>query len=210
MAVKLENRFKLTIPDYLKRIDIVTDIETLGTSTDSQIIQLSAIAFDIETGDILSEFDLPIDISKELEMKVSGGTLEWWLNTDKDLLLDIIKRGKDRGKDLKEAIHELYFWINTMKNAVGDKNVYFWGNGIKFDNVMISTQMELYGLNYPIFYRNDRDMRTITELACTKLNITQSRFKDQFKDDSLVAHDGLDDCKWELKVISYCWNLLKK
>lgn len=64
--------------DELKREDIMTDIETLGHKSDSTIIQISAIAFDIETGEYLSVFNKVADITKNETMKVTGSTTKWW------------------------------------------------------------------------------------------------------------------------------------
>ena len=46
------------------RLDLMLDIETLGTENDQTLIQLACVAFDIRTGNIISEFNEFIDISK--------------------------------------------------------------------------------------------------------------------------------------------------
>lgn len=78
-----------------------------------------------------------------------------------------------------------------------------------FDNKLIQSKMEQYNIDYPIFYRNDRDMRTIVELAGLKLEInTEKEFREKFKDESLVAHDAFDDVKGQIKILSKAWNIL--
>lgn len=191
----------------MSRIDIMTDIETLGVHTDSHIIQISALAFDINTGEEKNKFDECVDITKSDYMNVDGSTLSWWLDTDKDLLSDIIKRGKD-GYDLENVIGMFEDWFNLISQDYDE--IYLWGNGILFDNKMIQAQFERFNLKYPIFYRNDRDMRTIVELAQVKEGLSSDEFKAKFEDDSFKKHDAFDDCRWQINVVNYCWNLLTK
>ena len=68
--------------------------------------------------------------------------------------------------------------------------------------------MQSVGLDYPIFYRNDRDMRTIIELACHKLGIEEKEFKEQNKNSELVAHDAYDDVRWQIDLVSKAYNIL--
>ena len=186
------------------RIDIMTDIETLGTNSDSTIFQISAIAFDINTGEHISEFNQIADISKNTNMNVTGDTIKWWLNTNKELLTDLLNKGEQSSDTLLFNFHS---WLEELK-APNNNDAYLWGNGILFDNKMIQHQMESIGLKYPIFYRNDRDVRTLVELASVKLGITEKELKNRFRDDSLVAHDAFDDVKFQIKLAVKCYEIL--
>ena len=72
------------------RIDIMCDIETLGTKIDSTIFQIAAIAFDIKTGEHIRTFNQTADISQDDNLKVTGSTLIWWLNKDKELFAKLL------------------------------------------------------------------------------------------------------------------------
>ena len=185
-----------------KRLDIMTDIETLGTNADSTIVQISALAFDIKTSEYKNDFDECANISKNKDMKVTGSTIQWWLKTNPSLLLDITKR-QDQTSEV--VITKFYNWLMGLKK---EYNLYLWGNGILFDNNMIRTQIELLDLTYPIFYRNDRDVRTLVDLAGEKLGVSEQKLKKSVSRDDLVAHDGFDDCKYQIDLVSYCYNLL--
>lgn len=191
----------------MKRIDIMTDIETLGNKTDSTIIQISAIAFNIETGEIDNTFNEIVDITKIDNIKLTGSTLKWWFNTDKDLLAKILNEGT---LSSEEVLTKFHAWITNIQSHhnVGKENVYFWGKGILFDNKMIQHQLESIGLDYPIFYRNDRDVRTLIELAATKLNITDQELQDMYTDSNLIAHDAFDDVKHQINVAVNCYKIL--
>lgn len=84
------------------------------------------------------------------------------------------------------------------------------GDGILFDNKMIQHQLELIGKEYPISYKNDRDVRTIVDLAGKKLGLTEKELKAKFKDDSLVAHNALDDVKFQINLVVECYKVLTK
>lgn len=184
------------------RIDIMTDIETLGKKSDSTIIQIAAIAFDMNTGEHVDTFNKTVDIEKDMFLNVDGSTIKWWLNTNKELLHTLLSNGKHSSEEVLEMFHE---WIMDLKEG---NDVYLWGNGILFDNKMIQHQLEDNGLDYPIFYRNDRDVRTIVDLASKKLGITEDELKKRFNDDSLVEHDAFDDVKYQIKLVQGCYEIL--
>lgn len=69
--------------------------------------------------------------------------------------------------------------------------------------------MQQYGIEYPIFYRNDRDMRTIVELASIKSGVkTEKEFRTVSRPEDYVEHDGLDDVKAQIYVLSKAWNII--
>lgn len=182
----------------------MTDIETLGTKFDSTIIQISAIAFSLQTGEYLSEFNRIVDITQNEKLNVTGGTLVWWLNTNKELLTDLLNSGKGSSEQVLKEFHD---WLIELSL---DGELHLWGNGILFDNKMIEHQFENIGLKYPIFYRNDRDVRTVVDLASKKLSITEKELKERFNDESLVAHNAYDDVKYQINLVVECYKLLTK
>ena len=180
----------------------MADIETLGTKSDSTIFQIAAIAFDIKTGDHISKFNRIANIEENDEMNVTGSTLVWWLNTNKELFTNLLNSGE--GSSTKLLI-DFQSWLMDLTN-LGE--LYLWGNGILFDNKMIQHQLESIGIYYPIHYKNDRDLRTLVDLASAKLGVTEKELKQHFKDDSLVKHDAFDDVRYQINLAVSCYNLL--
>ena len=185
------------------RKDIMVDIETLGNKTNSTIFQIAAVSFDINTGDIISKFNKIADIEENDFLDVTGSTLKWWLKTNKELLSDLLHKGEGSTEDLLISFHK---WLK--KQHTNNDDVYLWGNGILFDNKMIQHQFEEEGLEYPIFYRNDRDVRTIVDLAGAKLKVSEKELKDKFKDESLIAHDAFDDVLYQVQLVVGCYKEL--
>ena len=177
------------------RLDLMLDIETLGTENNTTVIQLSSVAFDITNGDIISEFNEFVDIGQTKELNVTGSTVKWWLKTDVNLFKELIEKGNISEV---EAFSRFYWWIKELQETY---SVYIWGNGLLFDCAIVKTKLIQYGFTYPISYKNDRDVRTIVDLYCAKKGITEKQFKDIHKSDDLVAHNGLDDCKFQIKFV---------
>lgn len=186
------------------RIDVMTDIETLGTNADSTIIQIAAIAFDIKTGEEIARFNKVADISKnERPLNVSGSTLQWWTNVNAELFKELLHSGEDSSEDV--LLH-FYAWLKGLSDD--PRNLYLWGNGILFDNKMIQHQFESLGLTYPIFYRNDRDVRTIVELTSHKTGLSEKALRDRYYDENLVAHNAFDDCINQINMVVNCYKEL--
>lgn len=187
------------------RKDIMVDIETLGKNSNSTIFQIAAVSFDIKTGEQYSKFNQIADIAHNNFLDVDGSTLKWWLNTDKELLTKLLNDGLGSSEIL---LTNFLAWIHNQSDDI--KNVYLWGNGILFDNKMIQYQLNDIGEIYPIYYKNDRDVRTILELASMKLGISEKELKARYMDDSLVAHDAIDDCIYQINLVVGCFNELIK
>lgn len=183
-------------------IHIMTDIETLGTKGGATIIQVAAATFDITTGKVLSQYNRIVDIEKVDDLSVDGSTIKWWLNTDKELLTKLLHSGTVSEQEMIVEFHE---WLSNQGEL---KERYLWGNGILFDNQKLQDKMRFYGLDYPIYYRNDRDVRTIVDLASKKLNMTEEELKESFKDESLHAHDAYDDVLYQINLVVSCHNTL--
>ena len=187
------------------RKDIMVDIETSGNETSSTIFQVAAVSFDIKTGKVFSKFNRIADIEENDVLDVTGSTLKWWLKTNKELLAELLFKGEGSSEDLLTDFHD---WLNKQHDGNGE--VYLWGNGILFDNKMIQHQLNEAGLDYPVFYRNDRDVRTIVDLASVKLGMTEKELKETYNDESLIAHDAFDDVLYQVRLVTGCYNELIK
>lgn len=186
------------------RKDIMVDIETLGNKIDSTIIQISAVSFDIHSGKIHETFNEVADISKnESKVNVTGSTLQWWINTNSELFSELLTKGEQSSEDVTRNFHT---WLVGIVSD--QKDLYLWGNGILFDNAIIRHKFESIGLDYPIFYRNDRDVRTILELASNKLEILERVLRDSIYDKELVAHDAFNDVINQVALVTHCYKVL--
>ena len=203
-----------------KRIDIMVDIETLGVSLNSPIFQISAACFDIDTGEILEGyreetgynkviFDAYADLSKEKNLNINGGTLTWWIDKYPDMLRDILTRARDtkdcsRMYSRKSLIKAFSVFLQDIPKIfeVEEKDIYLWGNGVNFDNMMLKTQIEALKDDryiYPIKYYNDMDYRTVMKLAASLLNMDIKEFNTKLLEEYKLInkdfnpHNAMDD-----------------
>lgn len=190
----------------MMRFDVMVDIETLGTNSDSTIIQIAAIAFDITTGEKFETFNETANIEKnEKPIKVTASTLKWWLNSNKELFAELLNDGFESSEQVLRNFHE---WLEELCGHRTSQQVYLLGNGILFDNKMIQHQFESIGLDYPIFYRNDRDLRTLLELASFKTDLSEEELREKYYDDSLITHNAFNDVTNQINLAVGCFNTL--
>ena len=187
------------------RIDVMIDLETLGTDFNAPIFQIAAAGFDIASGDIILTFDECADIQEltPQDGTINGSTFKWWLDTNPELLAKLLGQGDLTPYDLLKMFHRWFDYL-TMKYD----EVYLWGNGILFDNAIIRHKFERYGWKYPIFYRNDRDVRTIFELAQHKTGESAKEMYDRIYDKELVAHDAMNDVNNQVALVTECYQIL--
>lgn len=190
------------------RTDVMVDIETLGTSKGSAIFQIAAVAFDITTGQIKDKTNVFGDIAMYRDLQVDGATLKWWLETDAELLRKLLS--DERAKPEVEMIIAFLRWIHGLSEDGSMKDVYLWGNGILFDNAKISDLCDKVGLNYPINYKNDRDVRTLLELASLKSGISENQLRDEAQSEDDTLHDAYDDCLRQIRLATRCFNIIKE
>ena len=62
------------------------------------------------------------------------------------------------------------------------------------------------GMDYPIHYKNDRDIRTLLESASKAIDQEESTILDKIEHQG-TPHNAIDDARWAAKLISSCWNL---
>lgn len=109
-----------------KRIDVMTDIETLGKGVNTTVLQISACAFNIETGEVYNTFNEIADISDNKNIPIDGDTLIWWLNTDKSLLTSLLNRGKESQISQEDMFYNFHNWIVNLSDVVGNKDLFLW------------------------------------------------------------------------------------
>lgn len=186
-----------------QRIDIMCDIETLGRKDTAPIVQIAAVKFDITTGHIYDTFNVMIDVTKC--NTIEGATLLWWLQTNPQLLQSLMEKGEQAHLSEESAIQNFTQWIQEKPEAATyepkKQEIFFWGNGILFDNRLIQAKCNQYNIAYPIFYRNDRDMRTLVELAAIKAgNGSEFEYRSHFEQVGDI-HNALSDCLFQINVL---------
>lgn len=160
-------------------IDVMIDIETLGTNVDSSILSIGAIKFK-RNGDILDTFFITIKRSSCLELGLIEykDTLDWWMNIDEGVRKVIFKEEYD----IKEALTKLSEWLGY--------NSIMWANGPSFDISILENCYKRCKMNIPWRFWNVRDVRTVADIG-----------KVDLKNMEKAEHHPLSDCKRQISIV---------
>src|SRR5690606_39203262 len=106
--------------------NVMLDLETLGNKSNSAIVSLAAVAFDIETGETGRESYERIDLQSCLDagLTVDGSTIIWWLSQSEEARK---KLTENEGKNIAEVLHLFRLFCQDVGSF------YIWGNGTRFD-----------------------------------------------------------------------------
>lgn len=182
---------------------MMVDIETLGTSPTSIILELSVILFTLENPYDWTPLILKLD---QAEQSFAGRTIDedtvsWWTKT--------IEKTKEA--NFKNALAMEYLINNknvTVPATFAHKNIqeylkrvngFIWCKGIAFDFPIIKSYFTSLGLSDPFsenfLFRRQLDLRTLE--YCAKLR----GFSGKYKTKSEAKHLSFDDCLIQINML---------
>lgn len=168
-------------------LNIMLDIEALGTRPNSIMLALAAVKFEFGSENT-EEFSMNIDprSCKELGMVTDPDTIRWW---------------KDQPKEAREAftanpVHVREVMIQFIKWIGPDwRKTVFWSNGSAYDFPIIEWALRELNIEFPWKYWNVRDARTLYGLC----DINMKEYPRVG-----VHHNAIDDCKTQIKALKEC------
>lgn len=184
--------------------NIMLDLETMGSGSNSAIVSIGAVLFNPLTGETGAEYYQAVSLNSSAHYgTIDPSTVIWWMGQSDDARAVF----KDEGKvTLKAALESFTHWINEHcdKNDKGKPDAVVWGNGATFDNVILGNAYKALKMRQPWFFANDRDVRTVVDIGRTLLNI------DPKTDLSLdgTAHNALDDAKFQARYVSVIYKAI--
>jgi exodeoxyribonuclease VIII len=178
-------------------MDIMCDIETLGTLPDSAIISIGAVVFDYNNAEnpIYSKFYRII--APDLQRySVTYETIKWWMNQS-EAARSVFNFANDTHivLDTASAMYDFRNWLST--NSF--QNI--WAHSTCFDIIILENAFRTEGHQIPWSHRQVRDTRNILELTGVRISNTG------------INHNALDDATAQaLAVIEahqkiYTWKL---
>jgi hypothetical protein len=135
-------------------MDIMLDLESLGTRPDCAILTLGAIKFNPYVLDSFGDsLYLRIDVDEQLALgrEVQEDTLTWWSKQAKDV------REEALGEGNRVSLTEMYRQLNRF--CVGATNI--WCQGPAFDIVILENIYRQQGWPTPWQFWQIRDSRTL-------------------------------------------------
>lgn len=171
---------------------VMIDLETMGDESNSVILSIGAVAFNIETGVTGMSFYETIDIQSCLDvgLKVNGGTIEWWLKKSKDAQEAYTKSTK---RNLTDALVLLSSFLeNRVNYGFKKENLSVWGKGPRFDMGILEDAYKAVGLKIPWSFRNEFCVRTMEFLDPKAITEVP---------DLGIIHNPVDDCLFQISYI---------
>ncbi len=165
-------------------LNVMIDLETLGTTAGSIILSIGATIFN-ETGVVIpSDRAFHVKIyrpsSEEVGLETDDATMQWWMNQSEDarsLLNDV--NDPTKSFHLSEALSYFSTWL-VFKQVAGAP---IWANGAAFDFPILEAAYRVSGWDrLPWDFRAVRCYRTLKALL--------PHVK---RPDREIRHDALED-----------------
>ena len=155
-------------------MEVMVDLETLGSGSNAVIISIGAVEFDPVTAIIGREFCENVNPQScvDLGLKMDADTVMWWMKQTTEARSAF----KNPGRHLSAVLLDFATWFPDGATL--------WGNGATFDNVILSNAYKSAGLKQPWPYWGDRCYRTLKNL---RQDIAMAR--------TGTHHNALDDAK---------------
>lgn len=163
-------------------VDIMLDLETLGTKPGCKILSIGAVNFNLsDSPDIQRSFYQTICVDSQDGLAVDPGTQAWW-NKQSEAARKEAFKGEHT---LTQALRDFNFFLESC-SFWGQRVVRIWGKGKDFDAPIIKAAYEAMGLAHNW---DDR-----FEICFRHMYSDMNRFipKPEFKG---VAHNALADAK---------------
>lgn len=179
-------------------MDIMVDIETLGSREDACILSIGAVAF---TNKIEETFLTNIDIKSNFDngRTVDASNLNFWLKASKEAQKKLYDPPPS---PLYNAMNSFLDFMNTnLKSKSG-----VWANGITFDLSILRGAFNSVDIEVPWHYKQECCMRPIRYLS----SIVGLRYHDYKERTNSVIHNALDDAKLQAQFIIDFKNRLNK
>lgn len=168
---------------------VMLDLETFGTDSNSVILSISAVQFDLVSGQIGEEFEVALDVNDQLKVNrvIDPATVGWWMSQSKEAIGATFRMER---VPLAKGLIDFNAWLLSLKLPI--KDIKLWGNGSGFDNVITRNLYKAAGINFVLPYWCDNDVRTLVTIGGIDT-----------RDFPFIGtkHYGIDDCKHQIK---YC------
>lgn len=144
-------------------VNIMLDIETLGTKPGCKVLSIGLAYFD--EGGVFATGELYPSLTSQTGSE-ERGTLDWW-DGQSDAAKVVFTNNILHGKSVADCADALTDFIHKAKvhksngNADSIGKVNIWGNGATFDNAILAELFRAHGHRVPWNTFGDRCYRTI-------------------------------------------------
>jgi hypothetical protein len=172
--------------------DVMVDIETMGTNPHtSGIIQVSAIKFNYETGELGGMFDrcpMPLPFRGW-----SDSTREFWNGRNRKVYESIIMRSEPA-----RPVYEDFVKFST--DGAPANGYRFWSKPLSFDFAFLADALESLDMKMPYHFRYARDLNSFA--AGLIGNPEHPDLEGRVVNEG-DAHNGLHDCAYQIDMLMH-------
>lgn len=168
-------------------MDIMLDLETMGTEPFAPVIAIGAVRFDagnaatVPPALVQDTFYQPITLESCLAvgLKPSASTITWWL-THPSVTPEARALFTDaRAVPLPNALDAFTDWYNSSEDTL-------WGNSARFDNGLLAAAYAACGKQVPWLHWNEGCYRTLKNLPAARgIKLVRSGTHHNALDDAL-------------------------
>ncbi|WP_394131944.1 3'-5' exonuclease [Marinobacter nauticus] len=180
--------------------DAMADIETLDTRPSAVVISIGVVLFNRREPKVkMKELNLKFGKKEFRDEQIMMGrtvdkeTVAWWKGQEPDAKR-IFKQANVTS--MEDALNKLTAFLTQ-----GDTNYLIWGNGSDFDNTIITSLYESFGMQAPWKFWNNRCFRTFKG---EHGHITRPP---EFQG---VKHDAVDDARQQARYLQAIYAELQK
>ena len=168
---------------------LMIGLETMGNTSNSAIIAIGAVFFDLQTGEFGDEFYQEVNLGSCMQagLVCDASTILWWMEQDEAARAKFF--ANDEASDIFTVIYNFNRFID--QNPCDDVQV--WGNGIAFDIGILENAYNKCQIGTPWNFWSHRDVRTIVELDGGK-----GKRERAFEG---VPHYAIDDAKHQVRYV---------
>jgi len=173
----------------------MVDLETLGSGTDAAIASIGAVVIDDETKEIISEFEINVNIESctDAGLKIDALTVIWWLTQSREAI----------SETFLQPAGTLEYSLNALGDFIAETGCErFWSHGATFDIPILNNACKAIKREQIIPYHFARDTRTIYELA----DVSPKNFFPI----GTTAHRAIDDARAQAQALIVSWDKLKE
>ncbi len=178
--------------------DVMLDLETVGQGSKAAIVSIGAVLFNPMTGETGAEFYQAVNLNSSAHYgDIDASTIRWWMKQSKEAQAVF---NEDNLMTLKTTLEAFDAWLRDNTNRdpkYGNSTANIWGNGVDFDNVILSNAYKAVGMKQPWAFFNQSDVRTLVELGKKLRNIDPKNTLER----EGTAHNALDDARFQVKYV---------
>src|SRR5258706_14641873 len=170
---------------------LMIDLETLGTKSNSVVLSIAAIPFNLETGEISNNpFKVNIDLNSCLAagLEVDGNTVQWWLTQKTEVMALMF----DNPLHIASALISFNDYIEEKFNIPP----IVWGNSARFDLGLLENLYQRINILSKWKFRDERCYRTMNSLFSAFAGIPTTNNN---------AHDPIQDCRYQINRLCSIW-----